>query len=212
MLFNLHSGTWDEELLTALGVPLQMLPEVRSSSEIYGQTAAGVFETPVPIGGIAGDQQSALFGQNCFTRGMAKNTYGTGCFMLMNIGPTPVPSRHELITTVAWKAGGKTEYALEGSVFIGGAVVQWLRDGLGIIKSSAEVEALAASVPDCGGVYLVPAFAGLGDSGPERNKQFYEHRYSKPAQAEQTGRRGLRLLRLFGCGRTRRPYRAPARS
>jgi glycerol kinase len=162
MLFNLHSGTWDDELLAALGVPRQMLPEVRSSSEIYGHTAPGVFESPVPIAGIAGDQQSALFGQNCFTRGMAKNTYGTGCFMLMNIGTAPLPSRHQLITTVAWTAQGKTEYALEGSVFIGGAVVQWLRDGLGIIKSSSEVEALAASVSDCGGVYLVPAFAGLG--------------------------------------------------
>jgi len=162
MLFNIHSGTWDDELLTALGVPRQILPEVRSSSEVYGQTAPGVFETPVRIGGIAGDQQSALFGQNCFSRGMAKNTYGTGCFMLMNIGTTAVPSRHQLITTIAWKARGHTEFALEGSVFIGGAVVQWLRDGLGLIKSSAEIESLAASVPDCGGVYLVPAFAGLG--------------------------------------------------
>lgn len=162
MLYNIHSGTWDDELLTALRVPRQILPEVRSSSEVYGQTAAGVFETPVRIGGIAGDQQSALFGQNCFSRGMAKNTYGTGCFMLMNIGTAAVPSRHQLITTVAWKARGQTEFALEGSVFIGGAVVQWLRDGLGLIKSSGEIEALAASVPDCGGVYLVPAFAGLG--------------------------------------------------
>ena len=162
MLYNIHSGTWDDELLTALSVPRAILPEVRSSSEVYGQTAAEVFETPVPIGGIAGDQQAALFGQNCFERGMAKNTYGTGCFMLMNIGSAAVPSRHQLITTIAWKARGQTEFALEGSVFIGGAVVQWLRDGLGLIKSSSEIEALAASVPDCGGVYLVPAFAGLG--------------------------------------------------
>ena len=162
MLFNIHSGTWDEELLTALGVPRAILPEVRSSSEVYGQTAAGIFDTPVRLGGIAGDQQSALFGQNCFGRGMAKNTYGTGCFMLMNIGTAAVPSRHQLITTIAWKARGQTEFALEGSVFIGGAVVQWLRDGLGLIKSSGEIEALATSVPDCGGVYLVPAFAGLG--------------------------------------------------
>jgi len=162
MLYNIHSGAWDDELLTALGVPRAVLPEVRCSSEVYGQTASGVFETPVRIGGIAGDQQSALFGQNCFTRGMAKNTYGTGCFMLMNIGTAAVPSRHQLITTIAWKARGQTEFALEGSVFIGGAVVQWLRDGLGLIKSSGEIEALAASVPDCGGVYLVPAFAGLG--------------------------------------------------
>ena len=162
MLYNIHAATWDEELLTALGVPRAILPEVRSSSEVYGQTAADVFETPVRIGGIAGDQQSALFGQNCFDRGMAKNTYGTGCFMLMNIGSAAIPSRHQLITTIAWKARGQTEFALEGSVFIGGAVVQWLRDGLGLIKSSSEIEALAGSVQDCGGVYLVPAFAGLG--------------------------------------------------
>jgi len=162
MLFNLYSGAWDEELLTVLDVPREVLPEVRSSSEIYGETAPGIFDTRIPLAGIAGDQQAALFGQNCFTRGLAKNTYGTGCFMLMNIGSSPAPSRHQLLTTVGWKRGAQTDYALEGSVFIGGAVVQWLRDGLGIIKSSAEVEALAASVPDCGGVYLVPAFAGLG--------------------------------------------------
>jgi len=162
MLFNLHTGAWDEELLEMLGVPRELLPEVRSSSEIYGETAPGLFESRIPLAGIAGDQQAALFGQNCFTRGLAKNTYGTGCFMLMNIGSEPAPSRYKLLTTVAWKIGGQTDYALEGSVFIGGAVVQWLRDGLGLVKSSAEIEALAASVPDCGGVYLVPAFAGLG--------------------------------------------------
>ena len=162
MLFNLHTGAWDEELLHLLDVPAEVLPEVRSSSERYGETARGVFDAPIPIAGIAGDQQAALFGQSCFTRGLAKNTYGTGCFMLMHIGSRPVPSKHRLITTVAWRAGGQTEFALEGSVFIGGAVVQWLRDGLGLVKSSAEIEALAASVPDCGGVYLVPAFAGLG--------------------------------------------------
>ncbi len=162
MLYNLHTGAWDEELLRMLDVPREVLPEVRSSSEIYGETARGLFDAPIPIGGIAGDQQAALFGQHCFTRGLAKNTYGTGCFMLMNIGPQPAPSKHQLITTVAWQAGGQTDFALEGSVFIGGAVVQWLRDGLGLIQSSAEIEALAASVPDCGGVYLVPAFAGLG--------------------------------------------------
>lgn len=162
MLFNLHTGTWDDELLRVLEVPRELLPEVRSSSEVYGETATSVFDAPVRIAGIAGDQQAALFGQNCFTRGMAKNTYGTGCFMLMNLGPRPVPSRHQLVTTVAWKACRRTDYALEGSVFIAGAVVQWLRDALGLIKSSAEVEALAGSVPDCGGVYLVPAFAGLG--------------------------------------------------
>jgi glycerol kinase len=162
MLMDLRSGQWDDELLRILGVPRAVLPEVRASSEVYGETAAGMFDTPIRIAGIAGDQQAALFGQNCFARGMAKNTYGTGCFMLMNIGAEPTVSKNQLITTVAWKEGGRTDYALEGSVFIGGAVVQWLRDGLGIIKSSADVEKLAASVPDCGGVYLVPAFAGLG--------------------------------------------------
>lgn len=162
MLFNLQTGAWDDELLGVLGVPREVLPEVRSSSEVYGETAPGIFEAPIRIAGIAGDQQAALFGQNCFRCGQAKNTYGTGCFMLMNVGQQPMPSRHQLLSTVAWQAGGQTDYALEGSVFIGGAVVQWLRDGLGLIKSSAEVEGLAASVPDSGGVYLVPAFAGLG--------------------------------------------------
>jgi glycerol kinase len=162
LLFNLHTGVWDEELLRALELPRELLPEVRSSSEIYGETAPGIFDARVRIGGIAGDQQAALFGQNCFSRGLAKNTYGTGCFLLMNTGQQPVASRHRLLTTVAWKTGAQTDYALEGSVFIGGAVVQWLRDGLGLIKSSADVERLAASVPDCGGVYFVPAFAGLG--------------------------------------------------
>jgi glycerol kinase len=162
MLFNLRNGTWDDELLRVLNVPREVLPEVRSSSEAYAETASGLFDTPIRISGIAGDQQAALFGQNCFLRGLAKNTYGTGCFMLMNIGEEPMVSKNKLITTVAWKEGGRTDFALEGSVFIGGAVVQWLRDGLGIIKSSADIEKLAASVPDCGGVYLVPAFAGLG--------------------------------------------------
>jgi len=162
MLFNLQTGAWDEELLRLLDVPCEVMPEVRSSSEVYGETAPGLFEARVPIAGIAGDQQAALFGQNCFTPGSAKNTYGTGCFMLMNIGPHPRPSLHKLLTTVAWKCLGQTDYALEGSVFIGGAVVQWLRDGLGLIKSAGEIETLAASVPDAGGVYLVPAFAGLG--------------------------------------------------
>lgn len=162
MLYNLRTGTWDDELLKVLNVPREVLPEVRSSSEVYAETAAGLLDSPVKIAGIAGDQQAALFGQNCFKRGMAKNTYGTGCFMLMNIGEEPMLSKHQLITTVAWKQNGVTDFALEGSVFIGGAVVQWLRDGLGIIKSSAEIEKLAESVPDVAGVYLVPAFAGLG--------------------------------------------------
>ncbi len=162
MLYNIQTGRWDPELLAWLGVPEAVLPDVRPSSEVLDRTAAGVFEARIPIAGIAGDQQAALFGQQCFTRGLAKNTYGTGCFMLMNIGRQPAASKHNLLTTVGWRIGADTDYALEGSVFIGGAVVQWLRDGLGLISSSAEVETLAATVPDSGGVYLVPAFAGLG--------------------------------------------------
>ncbi len=162
MLYDLRGGDWDEELLRLLGVPREVLPQVRSSSEVYGETVRALFDGPIRISGMAGDQQAALFGQSCFSRGLAKNTYGTGCFMLMNIGPEPVVSRNQLITTVAWEAEGRRHFALEGSVFIGGAVVQWLRDGLGLVKSSAEIERLAATVPDCGGVYLVPAFAGLG--------------------------------------------------
>jgi glycerol kinase len=162
LLYDLHTGDWDDELLDILRVPRAMLPEVRSSSELYGHTAGHLFTRRIPIAGIAGDQQAALFGQRCTERGMVKNTYGTGSFMLLNTGTEAVPSRHNLVTTVAWKIGERTEYALEGSVFITGAVVQWLRDGLQIIRSSAEVEKLAASVPDNGGVYLVPAFAGLG--------------------------------------------------
>lgn len=162
MLYNIRTGDWDDDLLHLFDVPREMLPQVRPSSEPYGTTVPDLLGKALPIAGIAGDQQAAMFGQNCFTRGMAKNTYGTGCFMLMNIGQEPLPSRHQLLTTVAWKTAQQTSFALEGSVFIGGAVVQWLRDGLGIIKSSADVERLAASVPDCGGVYLVPAFAGLG--------------------------------------------------
>jgi len=162
MFYNIHDNNWDDDLLKILDIPKELLAEVKSSSEVYAETADGVFDGPIKIAGIGGDQQAALFGQNCFKRGMAKNTYGTGCFMLMNIGDKPSLSKHKLLTTVAWQRNGKTDYALEGSIFIGGAVVQWLRDGLGIIKSSSEVEELAASVEDCGGVYLVPAFAGLG--------------------------------------------------
>jgi glycerol kinase len=160
MLFNLRTGDWDDELLELFGVPRSVLPEVRSSSETYGDTT--LFGGAVPIAGIAGDQQAALFGQACTQPGMVKNTYGTGCFMLMNTGTKPITSRNNLLTTVAWRVGKKTEYALEGSIFIAGAVVQWLRDGLGIIQSSSEVEALASQVVDPQGVYLVPAFAGLG--------------------------------------------------
>jgi glycerol kinase len=162
LMFNIHTGEWDDELLRLLRVPRGVLPEVRSSSEVYGPVSTTLGLAEVPIAGMAGDQQAALFGQMCVSPGLTKNTYGTGCFMLQNTGAKAPLSRHQLLTTVAWKRGGATEYALEGSVFIGGAVVQWLRDGLGIIRSSAEVEALASSVPDNGGVYLVPAFAGLG--------------------------------------------------
>ncbi len=162
MLLNIESCTWDDELLELFNIPRSILPEVLSSSHVYGETDAELFGKPITLGGAAGDQQSALFGQNCTRHGMAKNTYGTGCFMLMNIGQTPTVSKCKVLTTVACSIGNEREYALEGSVFIGGAAVQWLRDGLGIIESSSEVEALAASVPDSDGVYLVPAFAGLG--------------------------------------------------
>lgn len=162
MLYNIIEQDWDEELLNIFGVPRNMLPEVKQSSEIYGETETTIFASKIPIAGIAGDQQAALFGQMCTEKGMVKNTYGTGCFMLMNIGDKFIESKNNLLTTIAWKINGKIEYAFEGSIFIGGAVVQWLRDGLGIIKTSAEVEPLALSVNDTGGVYFVPAFAGLG--------------------------------------------------
>ena len=160
MLFNIHTGDWDDELLKLFGVPRAILPAVRASSEVYGE--CGLWGGAIPIAGIAGDQQAALFGQVCTQPGMVKNTYGTGCFMLMHTGAKPIASKKHLLTTVAWRIGGRTEYALEGSIFIAGAVVQWLRDGLGIIKTSGEIESLAAQVADTGGVYLVPAFAGLG--------------------------------------------------
>jgi glycerol kinase len=162
MLFNIRSGRWDDELLKLFRVPAGVLPEVRGSSEVYGWVADELGLGKAPIAGIAGDQQAALFGQLCTEPGLTKNTYGTGCFMLQCTGPKAVGSKNNLVTTVAWTIGGKTDYALEGSVFIAGAVVQWLRDGLGVIRTSEEVNALAATVPDSGGVYLVPAFAGLG--------------------------------------------------
>ncbi len=162
MLFNINSMKWDIELLDILGVPSAMLPEVKDSSEIYGDTSGDFVAASVPLGGIAGDQQAAMFGQMCVDQGMVKNTYGTGCFILMNTGNKPFISKNNLVTTVAWKIGSNVNYALEGSIFIGGAVVQWLRDGLGIIQSSAEVEALAASVEDNGDVFFVPAFTGMG--------------------------------------------------
>ncbi|MBV6428966.1 MAG: Glycerol kinase [Haliscomenobacter sp.] len=162
LLFNIQTLEWDEELLDLFTIPRTMLPEVRQSSEVYGETNTPVFSTPIPIAGIAGDQQAALFGQMCTQPGMVKNTYGTGCFMLMHIGEKPIVSRHNLLTTVAWKMNGKTQYALEGSVFIAGAVIQWLRDSLKIIDTSNEVEKLALSVESSDGVYVIPAFAGLG--------------------------------------------------
>ena len=162
MIFNIHTGDWDSELLDLLRIPLSMMPSVHSSSEIYEKVRGVAGLEGIPIAGIAGDQQAALFGQQCFQPGMTKNTYGTGCFMLQNTGGRAVPSSNQLVTTVAWKINNNTEYALEGSVFIGGAVVQWLRDGLGVIRKSEEVEPLAKSVPDNGGVYFVPAFVGLG--------------------------------------------------
>lgn len=162
MLLDIRSCQWDDELLQLLSIPRELLPEVRPSSYIFGETEAELLGAPIKIGGAAGDQQSALFGQNCTQHGMAKNTYGTGCFLLMNVGHEPQPSQCKLLTSIACSIGGATEYALEGSIFVAGAAVQWLRDGLGIIDDSAEVEALAGSVPDSDGVYLVPAFAGLG--------------------------------------------------
>jgi len=160
MLLNIHTRTWDKDLLQHLGIPASMLPEVKSSSEVYGETTGII--AGIPVAGIAGDQQAALFGQMCSKKGMAKNTYGTGSFMLLNTGTEAVPSKNKLVTTIAWRANNQTFYALEGSVFITGAVVQWLRDGLKVIRTAPEVEQLAASVPDNGGVYLVPAFVGLG--------------------------------------------------
>ena len=162
MLFNIHTLEWDKELLDLLDIPASMMPAVKSSSEVYGHTKTTIFAHEVPIAGIAGDQQSALFGQMCIEPGSVKNTYGTGCFLLMNTGSKPILSQNNLLTTVAWKIGDCVNYALEGSIFVGGSVVQWLRDGLGIIRSSSEIEALAASVPDNGGVYFVPALTGMG--------------------------------------------------
>ncbi len=162
MLYNIHSLDWDDTLLDIWGVPRSLLPAVCSSSEIYGEITSPAELAGIKIAGNAGDQQAALFGQACFDAGSTKNTYGTGCFMLQNVGDNPVASANRLLSTVGWQIGDVTQYALEGSVFIGGAVIQWLRDSLGIIESSGDVEALSAAVPDNGGVYFVPAFAGLG--------------------------------------------------
>jgi len=162
MIYNINSLQWDEELLNLFDIPISMLPKVSSSSEVYGETAGQILAHKIPIAGIAGDQQAALFGQMCINKGMVKNTYGTGCFMLMNIGNKPIISKNNLITTIAWKINNDVVYALEGSIFMAGAIVQWLRDELKIISSSSDIEKLAATVADSGGVYLVPAFAGLG--------------------------------------------------
>ncbi len=162
LLFNINTMEWDQELLSLFDIPSSMLPTVKQSSEIYGHTSSTFYDTKIPIAGIAGDQQAALFGQMCTTPGMVKNTYGTGCFMLMNIGEKPIKSKNNLLTTVAWQIEGKTIYALEGSVFIAGAVVQWLRDGLKIIRHSNDIETLAGSIESSEGVFFVPAFAGLG--------------------------------------------------
>ncbi|WP_192485261.1 MULTISPECIES: glycerol kinase GlpK [Cysteiniphilum] len=162
MLYNIHTNQWDDDLLKLFDIPKEMMPEVKSSSEVYSQTATTLFATKIPIAGVAGDQQAALFGQMCTEPGMLKTTYGTGCFMMMNTGETPAVSNNNLLTTIAWQLNGKTTYALEGSVFMGGAVIQWLRDELGILQNAADSERLALSVADNGGVYLVPAMAGLG--------------------------------------------------
>ncbi|MCD8043108.1 MAG: glycerol kinase GlpK [Tannerellaceae bacterium] len=162
MLYNIHTLEWDDELLRLFNIPKSMMPEVKASSEVYGHTVTTLFASKVPIAGIAGDQQAALFGQMCIKPGMVKNTYGTGCFILMNTGEKPVMSQNNLVTTIAWQINGKTTYALEGSIFVGGAIVQWLRDGLHVINSSSEIEELAMQVPDSGDVYFVPALTGLG--------------------------------------------------
>jgi glycerol kinase len=162
MLFNINTLEWDKELMELFGIPASMMPAVKSSSEVYGHTKTTIFAHEVPIAGIAGDQQAALFGQMCTEPGSVKNTYGTGCILLMNTGTKPILSKNNLLTTIAWKIGDTVNYALEGSIFVGGSVVQWLRDGLGIIRSSSEIEALASTVPDNGGVFFVPALTGMG--------------------------------------------------
>ncbi len=215
LLFNIHTLEWDDELLRILRVPRAMLPEVRSSSEVYGQTDPQWLGGAVPIGGVAGDQQAATFGQACFSPGMAKNTYGTGCFLLMNTGGEPIESSHRMLTTIGWGINGRITYCLEGSIFIGGAVVQWLRDGLGLIGSSEEVEALAAQVADAEGVYFVPAFVGLGcavlGSVCPRHDRWPDPRNDRrPSRPGGTGIDGLSNPRRAGGdakGRRHRPGR-----
>ena len=191
MVYNIHDLCWDKELLELFGIPQSMMPEVKSSSEVYGHTKTTLFAHEVPIAGIAGDQQAALFGQMCTEPGAVKNTYGTGCFLLMNSGEKPITSSNNLLTTIAWKIGDKVNYALEGSIFVAGSVVQWLRDGLGIIRSSSEIEELAASVPDNGGVYFVPALTGLGAPYWDQYAQGGIHGISRGTKAAHIARAAL---------------------
>ena len=194
LLYDIHASAWDEELLELMRVPRSMLPEVRPSASVVAETASELFSARIPIAGLAGDQQAALFGQRCTVPGMVKNTYGTGCFMLMHTGERPVPSRNRLLTTAACQAGPRPEYALEGSVFVGGAVVQWLRDGLGIIKSSQDVEQLAATVGDNGGVYLVPAFTGVGSPHWDPYARGMIHGLTRGATAGHIARAALEAI------------------
>jgi glycerol kinase len=194
LLYDIHANEWDEELLELMRVPRGMLPEVRPSGGVVAETARDLFPTRIPIAGIAGDQQAALFGQRCTAAGMVKNTYGTGCFMLMHTGARAVPSRNKLLTTAACRTGTDPEYALEGSVFVAGAVVQWLRDGLGIIQSSADIERLAASVSDNGGVYLVPAFTGVGSPHWDPYARGMIHGLTRGATAGHIARAALEAI------------------
>jgi glycerol kinase len=194
LLYDIHASAWDDELLELFRVPRAVLPEVRPSSAVVAETARELFAAGIPIAGIAGDQQAALFGQRCIVPGMVKNTYGTGCFMLMHTGARAVPSRNKLLTTAACQSGDRREYALEGSVFVAGAVVQWLRDGLGIIKSSQEVERLAASVSDNGGVYLVPAFTGVGSPHWDPYARGMIHGLTRGATAGHIARAALEAI------------------
>jgi glycerol kinase len=194
LLYDIHVRAWDQELLDLLRIPRQLLPEVRPSSGMAAETARDLFPVRIPIAGIAGDQQAALFGQRCVAPGMVKNTYGTGCFMLMHTGARAVPSRNKLLTTAACHIGQGPEYALEGSVFVAGAVVQWLRDGLGLIKSSEDVERLAASVSDNGGVYLVPAFTGVGSPHWDPYARGMIHGLTRGATAGHIARAALEAI------------------
>lgn len=194
LFYNIHDGAWDDELLSLFDIPRSVLPEIFPSSTVVARTADGLFGEQIPIAGIAGDQQAALFGQRCVTPGMVKNTYGTGCFMLMHTGERPVASRNKLLTTAACQSGARLEYALEGSIFVAGAVVQWLRDGLGLIESSAEVERLAATVADNGGVYFVPAFTGIGSPHWDPYARGMIHGLTRGANAGHVARAALESI------------------